>query len=252
MRQTNLLVSRAIVQKDFAILPPEGLVDSALPIFKETVTKIMAAPAMGAGFAEYLIEMRPNGGTAQPLQEELEVFLFVLEGTGELLKEAQSYGLSPGDYAYLPPGTTFQISHTSGECFRFLLLKKPYQPAGIARPHFLLKNEREVPRDVYQNLEGAHLQTLLPTDPAFDMAMNIFTFQPGWSLPIIETHIMEHGLYILEGKGLYFLGKHWYEVQAGDFIWMAPFTPQSFYCTGAIPARYIYYKDVNRDVQFKH
>jgi (S)-ureidoglycine aminohydrolase len=29
---------------------------------------------------------------------------------------------------------------------------------------------------------------------------------------------------------------------------MGPYCPQSFYATGSEPARYIYYKDVNRDV----
>jgi (S)-ureidoglycine aminohydrolase len=80
------------------------------------------------------------------------------------------------------------------------------------------------------------------------MAMNIFTFPPGYSLPVVETHVMEHGLYFLEGQGLYYLGDAWREVRAGDFIWMGPWCPQSFYATSSAPARYVYYKDVNRDV----
>jgi (S)-ureidoglycine aminohydrolase len=59
---------------------------------------------------------------------------------------------------------------------------------------------------------------------------------------------MEHGLYFLQGKGLYFLGDEWMEVEVGDFIWMGPFVPQSFYATGPAAAKYIYYKNVNRDV----
>ena len=78
--------------------------------------------------------------------------------------------------------------------------------------------------------------------------MNIFTFPPGASLPVTETHVMEHGLYFLQGQGVYYLGDSWREVQAGDFIWMGPYCPQSFYATGSEPSRYIYYKDVNRDV----
>ena len=59
---------------------------------------------------------------------------------------------------------------------------------------------------------------------------------------------MEHGLYFLSGRGMYFLDGEWMEVEAGDFIWMAPYCPQSFYATGPAPARYIYYKNVNREV----
>jgi (S)-ureidoglycine aminohydrolase len=100
-------------------------------------------------------------------------------------------------------------------------------------------------------LEGVILKKLLSPEPAFDIAMNIFTFQPGTSLPVIETHIMQHGVYMLQGQGLYYLGDRWYQVKAGDFIWMGSFTTQSFYCTGYSPARYIYYKDINREVIFR-
>jgi (S)-ureidoglycine aminohydrolase len=79
--------------------------------------------------------------------------------------------------------------------------------------------------------------------------MNIFTFAPGCSLPVVETHVMEHGLYFLQGKGVYYLDDTWMEVEAGDFIWMGPYVPQSFYATGPTPAKYIYYKNVNRDVE---
>jgi (S)-ureidoglycine aminohydrolase len=93
------------------------------------------------------------------------------------------------------------------------------------------------------------LKRLLPDDLVFDLAMNIFTFPPGFALPVTETHVMEHGLYMLEGQGLYYLGRDWHEVNAGDFIWMGPYCPQSFYATSSDPSRYIYYKNVNRDVE---
>jgi (S)-ureidoglycine aminohydrolase len=93
------------------------------------------------------------------------------------------------------------------------------------------------------------LKTLLPVEPAFDMAMNLLTFPPGYSLPVIETHIMEHGLYFLQGQGLYYLGRTWAEVSAGDFIWMGPYVPQSFLATSTTSSRYLYYKNVHRDVE---
>ena len=98
-------------------------------------------------------------------------------------------------------------------------------------------------------VEELRLKKLLPDDLAYDLAMNIFTFPSGYSLPVIETHVMEHGLYMLEGQGLYYLGDAWREVGAGDFIWMGPYCPQGFFATGSEPARYIYYKNVNRDVE---
>ena len=52
----------------------------------------------------------------------------------------------------------------------------------------------------------------------------------------------------LQGKGVYRLGDEWMEVEKDDFIWMGPYCPQSFYAAGEQPAKYIYYKDVNREI----
>ena len=87
---------------------------------------------------------------------------------------------------------------------------------------------------------------LLPEDLSFDLAVNIFTYQPGATLPFVETHIMEHGLLMLSGQGIYRLDADWHPVKAGDVIWMAPYCPQWFVAMGPTPASYIYYKDVNR------
>jgi (S)-ureidoglycine aminohydrolase len=62
----------------------------------------------------------------------------------------------------------------------------------------------------------------------------------------VESHIMEHGLLILGGGGVYRLDADWYSVQTGDVIWMAPYCLQWFAAVGDGPASYIYYKDVNR------
>ncbi len=78
------------------------------------------------------------------------------------------------------------------------------------------------------------------------MAVNIFTYDPGATLPFVETHVMEHGMLFLSGSGVYRLDADWHPVTAGDAIWIAPYCPQWFIAAGPQPARYIYYKDVNR------
>ncbi len=129
------------------------------------------------------------------------------------------------------------------------MLRKRFEPAeGVEAPPLVVSNERDVPADIWLDIPGARLQTLIPDDLRFDLAMNIFTFEPGYGLPIVETHVMEHGLYFLQGKGLYYLGDEWMEVEKDDFIWMGPFVPQSFYATGPVASKYLYYKNVNRDV----
>ena len=57
---------------------------------------------------------------------------------------------------------------------------------------------------------------------------------------------MEHGLYVLEGKGVYLLNTDWVEVEAGDYMWLRAFCPQACYAGGPGPFRYLLYKDVNR------
>ena len=130
-----------------------------------------------------------------------------------------------------------------------IVLRKRYEAApGVEMFKGIYGRESDVKKEVWAENPHSLLQTLIPDEFQYDMAMNIFTFEPGSSLPVVETHVMEHGLWFLQGKGLYYLDDEWMEVEAGDFIWMGPYVPQSFYATGPVASRYLYYKNVNRDV----
>jgi (S)-ureidoglycine aminohydrolase len=155
--------------------------------------------------------------------------------------------ISPGHFGLTPPDTSTTIS--ADQALRLLVLRKRYESVpGVALFRGVYGNEADVPRQAWAENPHSLLQTLIPDELAFDMAMNIFTFDPGFGLPVIETHVMEHGLFFLQGKGLYYLEDRWMEVEANDYIWMGPYCPQSFYATGPTPARYLYYKNVNREV----
>ena len=93
----------------------------------------------------------------------------------------------------------------------------------------------------------AVLKTFLPIEPAYDLAVNLFTFRPGAALPFVETHVMEHGLLMVAGMGVYRLADSWYPVEENDVIWMASYCPQWFVAMGKTSSRYLYYKDVHRD-----
>ena len=67
-------------------------------------------------------------------------------------------------------------------------------------------------------VDGQQLLFVDPDDLRHDMHVNIVTLAAGAVIPFAETHVMEHGLYILEGKGVYRLNQDWVEVEAGDFI----------------------------------
>jgi (S)-ureidoglycine aminohydrolase len=246
MPQPGLVTSRAVVERNYAILPPEGIPESVLPEWNATAARILAAPAMGAAFAQYQLDLAKGGGTKQALADGIEGFAFVLEGRARLELAGRAHDLAQGGYAYLSPGSSFALGAATGA--RLLWLKKRYQPVAGHAPREVVGNEREIAGEPFMDIQELLLKKLLPDAIDFDMAMNIFTFPPGYSLPIIETHVMEHGLLFLAGQGIYYLGNTWREVKAGDFIWMGPYCPQGFFATGSEPARYIYYKNVNRDV----
>jgi len=231
-------------------MPLEGYPLSRLPSWPEAEVRILAAPALGAAFAAYLIDV-PRGGAGRfasgaggfAAEAGIETFYFVLSGTGKCGAKA----LTDGSFGLVPPGA--EIAFTAGPGLRLLILRKRYEPATGIKPFAAIHgHESKIQKQVWADNPHSLLQTLIPDDMQYDMAMNIFSFQPGVGLPIVETHVMEHGLLFLEGKGIYMLGEDWMEVEKDDFIWLGPFCPQSFYATGPTPARYIYYKNVNRDI----
>src|SRR5262249_37186027 len=104
MPQQGLVTSRAVVQRNYAILPPEGIPESVLPEWSATAARILTAPAMGAAFAHYLLDLAKGGGTKQALSDGIEAFVFVLEGRAKLELAGRAHDLAQGGYAYLSPG----------------------------------------------------------------------------------------------------------------------------------------------------
>jgi len=245
--QDQLLGSRTRVTPRYAVLPREGIPFSRLPEWPEAQTRVLAGPALGAGFAEYMLDLKAGDPGAHAADGRIEFFFYIVSGGMTLRIDGREHVLGPGGYAFISPASGFRAE--ARELTSLLLLRKRHEEAPGVRPCVsLVGNQAEVPCSVYCGDPGARLQELLPNDLSFDMAMNIFTFDSGHSLPVTETHVMEHGLYMLQGKGVYFLGDTWMEVEATDFIWMGPFCPQSYYATGPQASRYIYYKNVNRDI----
>ena len=245
--QSQLLHSRTRVKPRYALLPLEGIPYSRLPEWPQAQVRVLAGPALGAGFAEYLVDLAPGQSGAHAADRLIEFFIYVLSGALTLTIEGKSHLLASGGYALIPPDKGFTAAAAAQTSL--LLLRKRYEPApGISMFSPVVGNEKDAKGQVYYEDPGALLQVLIPDETAFDIAMNIFTFETGHSLPITETHVMEHGLYVLQGKGTYFLDDTWMEVEATDFIWMGPFCPQSYYAAGPVASRYIYYKNVNREI----
>ncbi len=232
--------TRTVLRRDHALIAPDSHVPSVLPGWTKTTAFLLVGPGMGARLKQSLLVLEPGAEGRGACGGE-EFFLYSLEGGIRV----NSTILQPGSYAWLPPGGDFEVHAPDGG--RLLSFAKRYEPVALAPvPEFLTGRVAEVPEQPFLGDPAARLQALLPDELGFDMAVNIFTYDPGATLPFVECHVMEHGLLFLEGAGVYRLGEAWYPVQAGDVIWMAPYCPQWFVASGKTPSRYIYYKDVNR------
>jgi (S)-ureidoglycine aminohydrolase len=249
----ELVSSRARVRPRYALVPLEGYPLSRLPAWPDAAARVLASPALGAAFVEILLDLAAGQAGGYPADGRTETFLFVVAGAADLVIDGgRRQPLAAGGFALVPAASGFTLTATAvspAAAVRVLLLRKTFEPlAGVAAPPPLVGRESDVADTVYLGDEGALLKTLVPDEPGYDLAMNIFTFAPGHGLPVVETHVMEHGLFVLQGRGLYYLDDTWMEVDRDDFIWMGPYVPQSFVAAGPTPTRYIYYKNVNRDV----
>lgn len=237
--------TRSHAARNYAVIAPESHVPAALPHWTSTSGIIVISPTMGARFAQYFALM-DAGGTAGPPLPGVQRFVFVEQGNLQLQTEGHTSSLEPGGFAYMPADLAHTL--TARTRCRLTVFEKRYRPLGdLGASGPVIGYEQDVLADPFMDDPDALLKTLLPTDPEFDMAVNLFTFRPGAALPLVEVHVMEHGLLMLQGKGIYRLDQDWHPVQAGDAIWMASYCPQWFTAVGKEPARYLYYKDVGRD-----
>jgi (S)-ureidoglycine aminohydrolase len=238
--------TRSVVRGDHALICPDSFVRSPLPGWGNTPCVILIAPPMGARFMQFLAFM-DSTAWAEPPAPGIERVVFVMEGKLRVEVPGQpDRTLEAGGFAFFPAGMEYRINATIASklnVFEKRFTSRPGQPF----PPPVFGREQDVPGNPFMGDPDARLQVLLPDEAPFDLAVNLFRFQPGAALPLVEIHVMEHGLLMLEGQGIYRLGDRWYPVQAGDVIWMKSFCPQWFVAMGKTPAAYLYYKDVNRD-----
>ena len=248
----GFLESRAVIKAGiFTIIPPEGRVINSIPGFEGCKLTIIASPKHGASFVQYVGSVEAGGKTIVPFVEApgVATFLFVMDGDGELQVRVgdKTEKLKAGGYAFAPPDTGIEFENTSSESVRVLLYKQRYVPLGDLKPWTVFGDINNIEENIYDDMDNVLLRDLLPNDLEFDMNMHTLKFMPDGCHPFVETHVQEHGAYLLGGQGLYLLGEEWLPVQKEDFIWFGPFTQQAAYTTGRKPLWYIYSKDMNRD-----
>ncbi len=252
--QDELTTDRAVFTEAYAVLPRGTMRDitaSRLPWWDDTRAWVLARPLSGFAetFSQYVVEVASGGGSDRPDDDPAaEAVLFVVDGAPSLRLAGATHELRPGSYAYLPRGTSWSLGNHTEATATFHWIRKAYQAVdGIDVPEPFVTHEDDVAAEPMPGTDAwATKRFVDPDDLRHDMHVNIVSFEPGGSIPFPETHVMEHGLYVLEGKAVYLLNRDWVEVQAGDFMWLRAFCPQACYAGGPGRFRYLLYKDVNR------
>ncbi|WOC15678.1 bifunctional allantoicase/(S)-ureidoglycine aminohydrolase [Pseudochrobactrum sp. MP213Fo] len=258
--QTQLLSDRAVFTEAYAVIPKGVMMDivtSCLPFWDKTRVWILSRPLSGFAetFAQYIVELEPQGGSDKPEPDaDAEAGIFVVDGQITITLNGQVHVLRSGSYAFLPPKSQWRVRNTSTENASFHWIRKRFEYVeGLEVPEAFFTHESAVEPVAMPGTEGKWATTRFvdPSDLRHDMHVNIVTFEPGAIIPFAETHVMEHGLYVLEGKAVYRLNQDWVEVEAGDYMWLRAFCPQACYAGGPGKFRYLLYKDVNRHVKLK-
>jgi (S)-ureidoglycine aminohydrolase len=238
--------TRSVVKRTHALISDDGRVNSVLPGWTGCIVNVIINEKMGAGFCQTIVTFHRVDGMMVGKTVRSQLFLYVVEGKVHVTAGDEVGELGVGQYMYIPPGVTYRVTDPEAGT-QLLTFQKQYEEIdGVTAPDLIVGDAAEIPAANLLNDPAVRMQLLLPDSPSFDMAINILTFDPGGYLPLVETHVMEHGLLYLSGQAIYRLDQDWYPVKKGDCIWMAPYCQQWCAAIGKEPAAYIFYKDVNR------
>ncbi len=241
----NLGQTRSAQRSNHLLLTPDTFVRITLPGMKACSAIVHVGPAMGAAFTEYTAEIEAGGTLGATAAQR---FIYVIEGAVKV-EAGKSTQLGARGFAYLPGGFSHRVVgvKVKNKISRVAVIEKPYQAvAAVKPPQPIIGSEDKVEPHPLDDDPSLQVKCLLPDEMSYDFAVNTMVYQPGATLSMVEMHVMEHGLIMLEGGGIYRLGDSWYPVAAGDFIWMASWCPQWFGALGKVPAKYLIYKDFHR------
>lgn len=246
----ELLSSRSIIKPGkYALITPEGLVNNIIPGFENCIISILASPKLGASFVDYIVTMLDGGKNMEGFggQADIETFVYVIDGNIKAVAGEQAFILEKSGYLYCPPGVKMYLENLRNGHSKLFLYKKKYRPLEGRKPWVYSNHADHIDYEIYDGLHNVHIKDLLPVDLDFDMNFHILSFDPAASHPFIETHVQEHGAYLLSGQGMYNLDNQWVPVQKDDYIFMGPYVQQAAYAVGEENLTYVYSKDCNRD-----
>lgn len=250
-KEDNLLsLTRAVHIPQVVSVFPKAFVEySYLPNFADTLAYIYTTPQIGAKFLEFELELQPGGKSRNPMCNDMEHFLFLVDGGVEVKLDGTRYDVEKGGYLWIPPNLSLEIENQNDGKSRLLWLRKRYhQVSEWQIPDPVINNEKDIPA---VQMTAEIEQRLLPFEKnqGFDMAMNILSFKPGVTFGRTEYHVFEHGAFFLNGRGDFWINGQHFEVHVDDFVYFYAFVPHYVGAFGPETLTYILYKDVNRDYE---
>lgn len=249
--KVDLLSTRAVVKPGlWSIIPYSSLVNNSVPYIDNCKVSIVASPKIGASFAEYIIEAQPGGCTTKSFAREndVESFLYCIEGNITVTVAEESRLLDKGDYVYIPADESLSFNNESDNVSKLLLYKQKYIPFENYKAWRVWGNINIIEGFPLHGMKNVEMKNLLPLDLGFDFNMHTLTFKPGAGHDFIENHVQEHGALVLSGQGMYYMDDRWIGIKKDDYMWFGPYVAQATYAVGKESFSYLYSKDCNRDV----
>ena len=237
--------TRSVIASRYALISADSHEVTPMPSWPGARIVVVISPHMGARFSQFFADM-PQGAVGLSPAAGAERFVMVLEGAVSLEADGEVHRLEAEGYALVPAGQAHEIR--AEVATRLVVLEKMFIPlAGEPHPELVVGTVAAQPKRPMSEDGMLDVRKLIPLDKRFDCEVNVMEFQPGGSLPYVETHFVEHGLLMLDGGGVYRLDEDWFPVARGDVIWMGPWCAQWFGALGNQTSRYLIYKNWNRD-----
>ena len=183
-------LSTTVVERDHAVITGDGFVNSAVPGWSNCEVNVVINEAMGANFCQLFITLQQDG-ELKGKTEKTQIFFYVVEGSCAITLEGKKSKLTKGSYVYIPIDQEY-VFDSATEGTQLLTFHKTYEHLdGYEIPKPIINNEANIEQNIYCDDPDLLMQNLLPDagNLSFDMAVNIFTYNPGANLPFVETHI---------------------------------------------------------------
>lgn len=249
----ELLLTRSVIKSEnFVLLEVDGLVKNTVPGYVGCDVTILGSPELGASFVDYLVTMNSGGKNTGIGGDGIECMLYVVSGEVSVCDGEKTANLSEGGYIYTPADKVLTFENKKQESATLFVYKRRYQALEGYKAYTVIGNATEMEWSLYEGMENCLVKDFLPagSDLGFDMNFHILKFELGASHGYIETHVQEHGMLFLQGKGMYRVDDQWIPVKEGDYMFLDAYCPQACYGVGKEEALiYVYSKDCNRDIE---